>query len=392
VNDGDGQRGARTLFFGLLLLAVLGGTGLFALARPLDEGNRFAPYGTYLLAGLLAGLVCRWLLRSAGWLGAGARGARVSTGLSLLVLTAVAGAGAAHQRCGHTSRTFTQRILFERGSSRPARLTGTVRLLRGAETRASEVHQSSEVAVANVPDAWSGRAVLVGLDTPPFVLADPERRSLAGPEPIRVTLVRGPASTYAGILSSRLKPWAAALIALEGTPCQVVSSPIGHFTFRECDEADRLVKPSVKVKLPHLSRFCPVSLELQPLPRRTDLRIEGDCSASSSRLGGDAGAACEFACGNGECVPARKVCDGRPDCSNRRDESRVICGSPDACCTATGGCPEETGEWCARSCCCCPSRAKCCPDPVSGCCDESTGLPVVPLRRSGQGDPGARRR
>jgi hypothetical protein len=66
-----------------------------------------------------------------------------------------------------------------------------------------------------------------------------------------------------------------------------------------------------------------------------------------------------FACGDGSVICADLVCSGSPDCSDGSDEDSDTCGSQDSCCEATQGCPSETGDNCAESCCCCPFGQVC---------------------------------
>ncbi len=77
---------------------------------------------------------------------------------------------------------------------------------------------------------------------------------------------------------------------------------------------------------------------------------------------------CGFDCGDGTCIAADRACNRAQDCANGSDEADAVCGNPDSCCTATRGCPGETGASCANSCCCCPSGQACCPNPADGCC------------------------
>lgn len=78
----------------------------------------------------------------------------------------------------------------------------------------------------------------------------------------------------------------------------------------------------------------------------------------------------EFLCAdNRTCIPVDRVCNNRTDCPGGDDEDASRCSTPSACCTATRGCPGETGSSCTETCCCCPEGEKCCAD-LSGCCED----------------------
>jgi hypothetical protein len=78
---------------------------------------------------------------------------------------------------------------------------------------------------------------------------------------------------------------------------------------------------------------------------------------------------CEFTCpGSDTCIAAATVCNGTDDCPGGSDEDPSICGDESSCCIATQGCPGETGDSCADSCCCCPGGMACCADHTQGCC------------------------
>ncbi|HVK83004.1 MAG TPA: low-density lipoprotein receptor class A repeat-containing protein [Kofleriaceae bacterium] len=95
----------------------------------------------------------------------------------------------------------------------------------------------------------------------------------------------------------------------------------------------------------------------------------GDCDEPSCQSllmscmcsGGD------FMCSDGSCVPASSVCNTTANCPDGADEDPAICGDQQNCCMATNGCPEETGDSCGSTCCCCPGGQACCAD-QSGCC------------------------
>jgi hypothetical protein len=80
---------------------------------------------------------------------------------------------------------------------------------------------------------------------------------------------------------------------------------------------------------------------------------------------------CEFSCGDGICIAAAIVCNGSADCPGGQDEDPAICSVQGNCCTATRGCPGETGSSCAATCCCCPDQQACCADWTVGCCPAS---------------------
>jgi hypothetical protein len=84
--------------------------------------------------------------------------------------------------------------------------------------------------------------------------------------------------------------------------------------------------------------------------------------------GPDGGACSGFQCTDGTCIDPSLACNNSPNCPGGEDESPAICGDPVNCCVATHGCPGETGEMCAMSCCCCPQGQACCADWQRGCC------------------------
>lgn len=383
---GDEQRRPKMLLFILLLFAVLCLTLVFALRPAAGEANPVTAYVTYVLAGLLAAVVCYGFLASSGWLKGKTHGFDLRVGGALLALVVVAGGGGAYERFGHTPVAYTQRLRFVDRASQPVKLTGLARLFLGNGSWSAELREASDAAFDGVPSAWRGKSVTITLDTAPFVLAAPEEVCNAGPEPIVVRVIRDPnAASYSGTLSSRQRgAWNQAVLQLVGVDCETRTTRTGFFTFRGCGEADRLENPRVRVTLPRMQSPCPGLIPLQRLPKLSALTVEANCSETGS----DPAASpkpqrkpqpetrCEFRCSGRECIPASKVCNGVADCSNGRDETSEICGSQDSCCGATNGCAGETGSRCADTCCCCPGGAKCCANPADGCCWEDSGKPM----------------
>jgi hypothetical protein len=264
------------------------------------------------------------------------------------------------------------------------------------------------------PDSWTDAADLFALIGQTFVAADCLGRAQAEGAPVRSratiggledgqTVYCGPNSCTKGEAGCRLPDPGACLNAV----CAVHDTCYGQIQQSECIrrdctwssqtlqcDADFFASAGLCWNLGQCGFTCKTVIALAtaltamnlqaesgglPCPREVGEcptcpgACQSDCTcpvapATTSTTTTTLPPGCEFACGDGSCIPAATVCNGSTDCPTGADEDPATCGDTQNCCVATQGCPSETGTSCALTCCCCPLFQACCPDWTQGCC------------------------
>lgn len=270
-----------TIAFFSLLAAVILLTVLFASGWLRFGQSGTVAYIVYVIAGLLSATLCYGILEATGTFEGQYHQARLKLGGSVVALVLVAGGGGAYERYLRTPETFDLRIRFISSTRSPQPLTGTVRLFLGAENHEGKLDHGSDVLFQGIASGWKGTPVHLSLEAPPYRLTD---KSLIGLKvacdtiDILVEKDQALVATYGGTLSTPppIRKVPRAKLELIGTPCHVLTDENGYFSFKDCDEAERLVNPSVRIILPG-DRECPEPVNLQPLPRLTDITISSNC-------------------------------------------------------------------------------------------------------------------
>ena len=181
------------------------------------------------------------------------------------------------------SASFDTRIRFVSVQSHsPQPLIGTVKLLLGADEREAKLNGASDVLFQGIGNRWKNTSLRLSLDVPPYRLLEAGKNGRLDHDTIDVEVYQDDKLklSYAGTLSTPhpMRPIYNATIALIGTHCTALTNSTGYFDFKECTEAERLINASVLVTLPRKTAPCPDPLNLQPLPRLSDLTMELDCA------------------------------------------------------------------------------------------------------------------
>jgi Effector-associated domain 2 len=189
----DTSAKTKLILFGVLLVAALSLTILFAGGwLRFGLGAQFT-FAMYVLFGLLAAVTCYGLLSSSGELEGKEYGVAVKLSGAIVALAVVAGGGALYEKyVPHTAASFDQRVNFY--SAQPTqleKLNGEATLTVGNKRFTERLRETGTVLYQGIPSEWLGKPVQLDLDCPGYELAPVEKTALLNDrETIAVKVVR----------------------------------------------------------------------------------------------------------------------------------------------------------------------------------------------------------
>jgi hypothetical protein len=177
------------LLFSTLLIVVVSLTVLFASGAIRFASSGLSTYIVYVLAGLLASVLCYGLLHSSGNITGHQRGVSIYIQGSVVALVLVAGGGMAYERWFHIPEQFDIRVVFSSEDGQPVTLVGTIDILYANEKKTETVKESSSVLFQGVQRHWYGQGFRLTLDAPPYELIPGQESSLVfGQGPVVIKL------------------------------------------------------------------------------------------------------------------------------------------------------------------------------------------------------------